>query len=281
MPNTPCESSAARHHAAVQTTRPGRWFQFRHNHGYERRRIDLFVPRLDPSLHGLRIVHLSDLHLASRWLDGFEELHRQFDEAMPDLLLLSGDFVEHKFDHRPALPLVKRFLSGLRSRLGTFGILGNHDGDLLSARAADLPVTLINGRAALLRNGSAGIELIGFPGVGREDVAAWDDRHFRIDPVPPIGGVRIALTHFPDTIERVARLSPHLVLAGHTHGGQVCLPGRRPLITHDSLPRHQSAGLHRMFGTYLYVSRGFGFSTLPIRLFSPAEVTEIVLHPTD
>lgn len=280
MPSLPAERSPPQPLAVDRTLRAGRWLQFRRNHGYERRRIDLSIPALHPSLHGLRIIHLSDLHLTGRWLDGFDELYRQLEESPADLVLLSGDFVEHKFDHRSALPTVRRFLAGLRARLGVFGICGNHDGDLLACRLADQPITLINGRGAVLCSGTSRIELLGFPGVGREDVMVWNARAFAVDPVPPAGAVRIALTHFPDTVELVARLSPHIVLAGHTHGGQVCLPRRRPLLTHDSLPRHQSAGLHRMFGTHLYVSRGFGFSTWPIRLFSPSEVTEIVLRPT-
>jgi predicted MPP superfamily phosphohydrolase len=262
----------------VRVLRKGRWLQLRHNHDYERIGLDLFIPRLHPTLAGLRIVHLSDLHLTSRWLRGFDEFHQHLNDSPADLILLSGDFVEHKFDHRPALPTLRRFLAGLRSRLGVFGILGNHDGDLLPARIGDFPVTLINGRSAVLSDGAARIELLGFPGVGREDVPAFDHRAFEVEPRPPDGSARLALTHFPDTVTHVARLRPHLVLCGHTHGGQICLPGRRPLITHDSLPPEQSAGLHAIDGTQLYVSRGFGFSTLPLRLFSPAEVLEIVLH---
>lgn len=264
--------------ARLRVSRTGRWLQFRHNHCYERVHLDLAIPRLHPTLAGLRIVHLSDLHLTHRWLRGFDELFQQLNDSPTDLVLFSGDFVEHKFDHRPALPTLRRFLDGLKSRLGSFGILGNHDGDLLTARIANFPLTLINGRSAVLSDGSARLELLGFPGVGREDVPTFDHRTFAVEPHPPDGAARIALTHFPDTVTHVARLRPHLVLSGHTHGGQVCLPGRRPLITHDSLPTSQSAGLHDIDGTTLYVSRGFGFSTLPLRLFSPAEVLEIVLH---
>jgi predicted MPP superfamily phosphohydrolase len=72
-----------------------------------------------------------------------------------------------------------------------------------------------------------------------------------------------------------------LFLAGHTHGGQVCFPGKVPIIRHDSLASRLVSGIHRYHDTWLVVTRGLGFSSYPIRLFCPAEVIELTLQPAD
>jgi len=87
--------------------------------------------------------------------------------------------------------------------------------------------------------------------------------------------------HFPDHLRRTAKLQPHLFLAGHTHGGQVCLPGRIPILKHDAMPRRCCSGIHRVGDTWLIVNRGFGYTTLPIRVFCPPEVLEIELTSPD
>ena len=73
-------------------------------------------------------------------------------------------------------------------------------------------------------------------------------------------------------------LQPDLYLAGHTHGGQICLPNERAILTHDSLPRTMCKGAHEINGTCLVVGRGFGFTTIPVRAFAPAEVVEVRLY---
>ena len=88
---------------------------------------------------------------------------------------------------------------------------------------------------------------------------------------------RIVLCHFPDLFPAARHLEPDLYLAGHTHGGQVCLPGGFPLLTHDRVPRRFCKGIHRIDKTWFIVSRGLGFSGPPIRLFCPAEAMELTL----
>ena len=94
----------------------------------------------------------------------------------------------------------------------------------------------------------------------------------------PANSVRIALSHYPDTILCTEFLKPDLYLCGHTHGGQICLPGRIPILRHDKLPRRLCSGVHRFHDTWMITSRGFGFSSMvPLRVFCPAEVGEITL----
>jgi predicted MPP superfamily phosphohydrolase len=87
------------------------------------------------------------------------------------------------------------------------------------------------------------------------------------------------MCHYPDILPKVADLAPDLYLTGHTHGGQMALPGGTPIMRHDTLPRQLCTGIHRAFGTVLVVNRGFGFTTpLMVRLFCPTEVVEITVR---
>lgn len=259
----------------VSRSRPGPWFMFRGPMGFEWTAARLPVPGLAPELEGFRFVHLSDLHLRGAWSKGYDELIERFEQSPPDLLLCTGDFIDDKHDHRPGLSTLRKLLPRLRSRLGTYGILGNHDVDVLQPYLRDMGVNVINGsRAVLQSGGGASLELVGFPGLARTDL----DAHFvaRQPPKSP-GTLRIVLSHYPDQFRRAKPLAPDLYLAGHTHGGQICFPGGLPLITHDRMPRRHCKGIHRLDGTWFIVSRGLGFSGIPARLFCPSEVMDLSL----
>jgi predicted MPP superfamily phosphohydrolase len=116
--------------------------------------------------------------------------------------------------------------------------------------------------------------LIGLPGVKK-----WDFDPIRLAHLPPKQErvPRIILSHYPDRVEGLAPLQADAVLAGHTHGGQICLPGGRATLSHDTLPKYMARGVHRFGNTTLIVNRGFGATHWPIRIFCPAEVIEIVL----
>ncbi|MGA2231668.1 MAG: metallophosphoesterase, partial [Tepidisphaeraceae bacterium] len=237
--------------------------QFRTSRGFEWTRLELPVPGLSPALDGLRIVHLADLHCRPRWDGAYDDLLGRLERQPPDLILFGGDFVESKRDARPALPILRKLLPRLKSRLGTFAVLGNHDGDLVGPPLAGCGVTFIDHRRLLMESGGAAIELIGLPGVDRLDL----DLHW-VNALPgkEPRTLRIVLCHYPDILPTVAGLHPDLYLAGHTHGGQVALPNRLPILRHDSLPRRLCSGIHRVYGTVLVANRGFGFSSpLPLR----------------
>jgi hypothetical protein len=257
--------------------RPGPWLQILAPYRFEWSRLDLPILNLHSSLAGLRLLHLSDLHLRSHWHAPYDDLLQRVAAEEPDLILITGDILEAKYDHFSTLPVVQRLISGLRARLGCFCILGNHDGDLVASRLAAWGCTPIDDRIVTLRDSNAALELIGAPGIQRTDLPT--SRIKNIDPPQP-NTLRVALSHFPDlTPQLVQSIHPHLVLTGHTHGGQVCLPGGRPLLCHDSLGPKMAQGLHRIGSAWMLVSRGFGFAQLPIRTFCPAQVVQVVLQP--
>jgi len=262
--------------ATVTCDAPGSWLQFRTSAGFERTRMALPIADLPPDLVNFRILHLTDLHVRKRWDPAYDALISQVEHDKPDLIVFTGDFVENRFSHRPGLGNVLRLFEKLNARLGVIGILGNHDGDLLAPALARFKhLTMIDHRRLLLTSGDASLELIGLAGVDRRDL---DKRWMRSLGTKPPGSVRIVLSHYPDSILLSQYLQPDLFLAGHTHGGQICLPGRTPIFRHDSLQREYCHGVHRAFGTWMVVNRGFGFSSmLPLRLFCPAEIIEIRL----
>jgi uncharacterized protein len=264
--------------------------QIRSSRGFEWTHLELPVPGLPAALDGLRICHLTDLHCRTWWDPAYDDLIAGLKANPPDLLLFTGDFVECKYDSRPAIPIVKKLLAQFSSRLGIFAILGNHDGDLVGPRLADCKLTFLDHRRIYLHSGdategkastaegkaSATVELIGLIGVDRYDLdRRWIETLGKKQP----GTLRIVMCHYPDILPKVADLEPDLYLTGHTHGGQIAMPNGTPILRHDALPRHLCTGIHRAYGSVLVANRGFGFTTLlMLRLFCPAEVIEIVVR---
>ncbi|MGA3065933.1 MAG: metallophosphoesterase [Tepidisphaeraceae bacterium] len=271
----PAHGPAADLHAQIRVEKPGPWLQFSSAMGYEWTRVDLPIPRLPEEMHGLRLLHLSDFHARSWWDPAYDDLIARVAADPPDFILFTGDFVDHKNDHRPGLPVAKKLFSLLKSRLGTIAILGNHDKAVSHGHAHELNVNLIDHRRVVLPVGSANLELIGLGGVDRIDVNLAFLH--TIGPKSP-NSLRVILSHYPDNIRRSQFLSPDLYLCGHTHGGQMCFPNRKPILRHDSLPHRLCSGIHRAYGTWMIANRGFGYSSyFQFRVFCPAEVIEIRL----
>jgi predicted MPP superfamily phosphohydrolase len=170
------------------------------------------------------------------------------------------------------MPLVRRLVAGFKARFGCFAIHGNHDNYTIGRQLGDSQIIFLDGKRQLLNLPGGQIELIGLPGRNRLEL-----RQRFIAAIPPANPQipRIVLSHYPDHLRRTGGLGADLFLAGHTHGGQICLPGGTPLLWHDSLPRHLSTGANRVGKTWLVVSRGLGYTGIPLRSFCPAEVVEI------
>lgn len=266
----------------VRSLSAGPWLTVGRETGFEVRELVFPAPVVSP----VSLLHLTDLHLRADWPDTCEQLLRLLPTLSLDAICVTGDWIEDKFDHRPALPALRRMAERLAAAFPgrVYSCIGNHDGDLLAANLVDAGVTvLLNEHAGLAVRGSA-IDFIGLAGVAREDTESAD-----LDRLAGRLGersTRMVLTHYPDAVHLLGPIAPHLTLAGHTHGGQVCLPrrgwrgrGGRALITHDSLDKSLAQGLHRIDGRWLHIGRGFGCSALRLRAFCPAEVTCVRLMP--
>lgn len=263
-------------------------------------KVEIAIANLPISLKGTKLVQLSDLHydgvrLSEKLLADAIEASNQ---AEPDLVLLTGDYITD--DPKPIHPLVQR-LKHLQSRAGIYAVLGNHD---ISCRNRSKQQIIINALTSIgvrvLWNEIAyplGPEL---PFVGLADF--WS-REF--NPAPVMNQLSpnqpcIVLSHNPDTAEPLQQWRVDLQLSGHTHGGQVVIPGLgvglslmkrlQPYIPKSmqrSMPLIISSirvvnhwewaqGLHQVGQNQLYVNRGLG-SYAPGRLFCPPEVTVITL----
>lgn len=269
------------------------WIQIGESSEPVERRVDLvvarrsgFSPHLDASTHHpLEMLHLSDFHFRPGWSHAYDRQLARFADCMPSLILVTGDFIDDKFDPRPALPVMRSYLERLRSIAPVVACLGNHDGDLLAPHLIDAGVRLLLNEIHRCTCIGIPIEIIGAAGVARVDldVPSLETQLISSRSLDTLDsqteqGVRIVLSHYPDAIHALSKLKPDIVLAGHTHGGQVCLPGGRPIITHDSLPKHLTTGLTTPEGVTLSISRGLGMSTYPIRLFCPSEYTRLSIR---
>jgi uncharacterized protein len=228
------------------------------------------VPGLPPELDGLRIVHLSDFHLGipSR---GGRAVRLGVDWAAArgaDLIVATGDLVS-----RPAGEATLRAL--MRRLPGSLAVLGNHDlavsRDPFSKRVElqELePATLLfdEGRLRELRGRSVW-------------VAGFDPRSRGREPdLAQEADLRIVLSHFPSALDRLPAGAFDLVLAGHMHDGQICLPypGGKLRLAHPHA--RYTHGVYRRGSTVMHVSPGLGTTFVPFRFFARPEATELVLR---
>ncbi|MEZ4335307.1 MAG: metallophosphoesterase [Sandaracinaceae bacterium] len=243
-------------------------------HDYDLPEVALPIPGLRPHLDGYRIVQLSDIHFGVYVGDAERraavELVRR---ARPDLVVLTGDLLDHDAAFAPHLGRLVRELEGLRPRDGVTVIPGNHD---YYAGVDHVLGTCREGGATVLRNEGCvlqgGIALVGVDDVWsrRNGYGGGPDLSAALSTVPD-DLPRVLLCHNPVFFEE-ARGQVALQLSGHTHGGQVNL-GVRPA----DLVLPYVAGLYREEGSLLYVNRGFGTAGPPARVDARPEVTVAVL----
>ncbi len=239
-------------------------------------RLKIAMPGLGPAWEGCRVVQISDLHL--------EPLHNPelvlrtvaiINSMKPDVIVLTGDYVTH--DSRDIMALSAP-LAGLKARAGVFAIPGNHDVWNGASRIA----------GALRHHGITWLRNNGVPLTDKGDTlwiggmdSIWGGRphiHEALKDRPGEAPV-VLLMHEPDYADHVALASmPLLQLSGHTHGGQVCLPGGHP-IQLPSWGRKYSRGLYQVGKVQLYVNRGLGCMDVPVRFACPPEITEFTLVP--
>ena len=235
-------------------------------------RYDVPVVALDPAHEGLRVAHLSDLHVGSLTSHQFIRSAVEMAQAeQPDLVVMTGDFVCYspKF-----VPLLGSLVRGFE--VPTVCVLGNHD---YWTDGHGVTAELVREQYTVLRNQHTRIYLRGAPLtiVGIDDAVTRQNdiaRAFR--GVHPHDS-RIILTHVPSLIEPISERGGGLTLAGHTHGGHVQIPGLTDLVFRK-LGQHFVKGFYRVRDSLLYVNSGVGSSSVPIRAGAPAELAIFTLH---
>jgi len=232
-------------------------------------RATIRVSGLPPALGGLRIGLLTDIH-RSRWVshDDVRDAVGKVMQERPDLIVLGGDYVT--WGDRQYVGPSADALAPLTAPNGVFAILGNHDDDheMPAALAKNGVHVLKDARTHLTINGE-GVELAG--------IRYWTRRPADIAAVvrgasSPI----VLLAHDPRRLTEAAAFNIPLVLSGHTHGGQVVLPGIGALAA-QKFP--VIAGIGRLQRTTMFVSRGVGTVYVPVRINCPPEVALLTLQP--
>ncbi len=237
-------------------------------------RLQIPLKNLPPTLEGFKIVQLSDIHIDSYTkIEIVEEAVNTANRLQPDVIVLTGDYVQRSAE--PIFDLIPA-IAALDAKYGVFTILGNHElwtnADLIrdALEKGGLPVLMNEGLA--LRVGKAAIYLAGLDDVwsGRPDLK------MALDKLPPETPT-ILLAHEPDFADTFAldgRVS--LQLSGHSHGGQVRLPGLGAIVLPEYGQKYDQ-GLYNVNGMWLYTNRGLGLGSVPYRINCPPEVTEITL----
>ena len=244
-------------------------------------RLDtLAVPlkELPEELAGLRVAHLSDLHLGvpGRGAVAVGRAVDWVEERQPDLTLISGDLLTRSSGESRLRELVRRLPR-------CYAILGNHD--LAISRDPFAQRTLLRELepATLLSDEGVTIDVRGRRVyiAGADPRSRWvSTRRQPADLAVPRGeaDLRILIAHYPRLIEELPRDAFDLVVAGHMHDGQICLPyGRGKVrIAHPRAPYNH--GLYHRAGAVLHVSSGLGTTFVPFRFFARPEATELVLR---
>jgi predicted MPP superfamily phosphohydrolase len=265
---------------------------------YTLREVTLRLPRPAPGRPGpLRVLHLSDLHLSPRDTDRIAWV-RSLGRLEPDLTVVTGDF--HGDATGPALAL-----EALAPLLAGPGMYVRGSNDYYAPKAANPtkylagPSTLRSSRPPIdigplteglaeagwvdLDNATVGATVAGWS----IDARGVDDPHIGRDryadvagPFDPQAALRLGVAHAPyrRILDPLAADGADLILAGHTHGGQVCVPGLGALVTNCDLPRSQAKGLSEWGSAALHVSAGLGTSPFtPIRLACRPEATLLTI----
>jgi predicted MPP superfamily phosphohydrolase len=223
---------------------------------------------LPSEFDGFRILHLSDLHIDGM-IDHGQSLIEHIQPLEYDCCLITGDFRYLTYGQfHEALSLTKNLIKHIKHPDKIFGILGNHDYIEMVPSLETMGIKMLINESCLLSRGSATIGLAGI-----------DDPHFynTYDLKQALTGietqpVKILMSHSQESIEEAAQWGYDIFLSGHTHGGQICLPGQKPLIVNTTM--HTCvAGRWNFLQMQGYTSRGQGSSGLPVRFHCPPEIT--------
>jgi predicted MPP superfamily phosphohydrolase len=263
------------------------------------KRETITIKNWNPAFDGLKIVMIADVHGGSNNVteEKIREIVAKTNEENADIVVLLGDYVsETEYGKRPngnvtlkmSMETVAANLSGIRSKYGVFAILGNHDGwyndDRVAAELTRIGYKVLQNEVAIVDNNGQHLRIIGFRDQ-LELAPLWPQTSkMAKDLLAPTGeGDVIALEHTPDIMPMITgelSISPDLklVLAAHTHGGQVWLPVLGTPIVPSSYGQHYSYGHIKEANVDLFVTSGVGTSLFPIRFMMPPEIVVLTIR---
>lgn len=238
--------------------------------------VEVPLPHLPQWAENLKIAHLSDLHVGQDVPDDFiRQALKLAQQEKPDLIILTGDFVSYNWEN---LRRMRSAFRVLKAKFGVFACLGNHDS--FCDREKHVCAELKHAGVQVLDNDAVQIgQSFWLAGLG-DPTTQRDDLQQALRNVPA-DACCLLMSHAPDAIDQAAQAGVDLVLAGHTHGGQVCLPViGPPLVPAKHGPKY-AQGLFSHKQTRMFVTRGIGVVTPAYRLNCPPEVAILTLKRAD
>lgn len=230
------------------------------------------APHLPAAFDGFTILQLSDLHVDMSE-PAMERVVALLDGIDYDLCVLTGDYRGQTYGPYDAtLAGMAKIRAALKGTI--YGVLGNHDTICLVPGLEDMGIKVLLNESEAIERGGAQVYLAGI-----------DDAHFyRVDNIEkavaniPHEAFSILISHTPEIYRQAAHADVKLLLSGHTHGGQICLPGGIPLTLDSVLPRSMGSGPWRHHDMIGYTSVGAGVCIVPVRFNCPPEITLHHLH---
>ncbi len=234
----------------------------------EVKKLKLSFEDLPPAFNGFKILQLSDLHIDA--IEGLEDiLIRKIKPLDFDLCVITGDFRKDiAGSFRQILPALNKLLSAIRPEQGILAVLGNHDSYKMVELLEPLGLRFLVNESVQIEKEDQRIRINGTD----------DTFYFYTDMVlhaleNDAKEFSIALSHTSEMSDIAAENHFRLYLCGHTHGGQICLPGGFPIISHQKGKRERVRGLWQQNGMTGYTSPGAGVSGIPLRFNCPPEIT--------
>jgi len=225
------------------------------------------TPHVPEAFDGFTMLQISDPHVEYS-ADAMAKVANIVDDLSYDICLLTGDYRAKTWGpYDAALKGIKDLRAALKGPV--YGVLGNHDTIRMLPRLEDMGIRMLMNESETIRRGWDRIHLVGI-----------DDAHFyRADNIEkaadgiPHEEFSILVTHTPEIYRQAAHADFDVLVSGHTHGGQICLPGGIPLTLSAVLPRALGAGAWRHHGMVGYTAVGAGSSVVPVRFNCPPEIT--------
>jgi predicted MPP superfamily phosphohydrolase len=242
---------------------------------FELREVEFAFPDLPPSLEGLRIAQITDIHAGPYLsLKDVEYVVAMANETRPHLAVVTGDLITEEGD--PLEQTLDR-LAALKADSGIWGCMGNHEDFARSkgfteSYGRNRGIDFLRQRRESLRFGDAALNLSGVD-------YQWQTRPYLVtagELIEP-GAFNLLLSHNPDVFPKAAKLGYDLVLGGHTHGGQVTVEIVEQWVNAGHFFTPYVAGDYHIGNSALYVSRGIGTVNLPMRIGALPEVTLVRL----
>jgi predicted MPP superfamily phosphohydrolase len=240
--------------------------EVRHNH--------IEATGLPAPFNGLAILQLSDLH-CDMSVAAMRHVARNLETLRYDVCVLTGDYRAATFGpSEAALEILGELRPHIRGPV--YGVLGNHDSVRMLPALERMGIRMLMNETEIIERDGERIHIAGI-----------DDAHFyRADNIEkaaapiPHDEFSILLSHTPEIYRQAAHAGFNVLLSGHTHGGQICLPSGIPITLDSALPRRLGAGPWKHHAMHGYTSVGAGSSVVPVRFNCPPEITLHYLHST-